>query len=101
MKALKIGMNTIRLIEIDSSSVKTELRGLQETVGGFIETLRLPDGAVMIVDEEGLLKQYPRNDTASLIGRYPIYGIALVVGVDGDKFADVPEQYLDLLDLRE
>ena len=101
MKALKIGLNNISLIEIDSSSVKTELEGLQQAVGGYIETVRLPGDSVMIVDEEGLLKQYPRNDLASIISKNHIYGTALIVGIEGDALCDVPEEYLSLLSIGE
>ena len=94
MKALKIALNNISMIEIDSSSVDTELRGLQDAVGGWIETVHLDGDGVMIVDEEGMLKNYPRNEIASIISRNHIYGTALIVGVEGDKLVDVPKSYL-------
>lgn len=96
MRALKIGLNSITVIDVDN-----ELHALQHEVGGHIETVGLKDGGVMIVDEEGLLKQYPHNDTASYISGHHIYGTALIVGADGDEFDDVPERYLALLELGE
>ena len=55
----------------------------------------------MIVDEEGLLKGKPYNALASLIAGTGIHGTALIVGVDGDEFDDVPETYLPLLQCGE
>lgn len=88
MRALKLEMNSISIVDVDN-----ELRALQKAVGGHIETVGLKDGGVMIVDEEGMLKQYPHNDLASYISGKHIYGTALIVGVDGEEFDDVPEQY--------
>ena len=99
MKALKIALNNISMIEIDSSSIDTELRGLQDAVGGWIETVHLDGEGVMIVDEEGMLKNYPRNEIASIISRNHIYGVALIVGVEGDKLVDVPKSYLHWMKL--
>ena len=95
MRALKLELNRISVVDIDSTSVETELRELQKAVGGHIETVNLKDGGAMIVDEEGMLKQYPHNDLASYISNTHIYGTALIVGSDdsSDEFDDVPEQY--------
>ena len=90
IRALEISLNSIRVIDVPN-----ELHALQQAVGGHIETVGLKDGGVMIVDEEGLLKQYPHNDMASYISGLHIYGTALIVGADGDEFDDVPQQYID------
>jgi hypothetical protein len=97
MRALKIELNRISVIDIDGADVHAELLALQHEVGGYIETVPLHDGAVMIVDEDGLLKQYSHNGIASLISKRHIFGTALIVGTDGDDFEDVPEQYLEWL----
>lgn len=96
LRAMKLELNSIEIIDIEN-----DLHALQQAVGGHIETVTLKDGGIMIVDEEGLLKQYPRNDLASIISGHHIYGTALIVGADGDEFDDVPEQYLPLLKLGE
>ena len=101
MRAMKLELNSISVIDLDSSSVNAELKAMQQAVGGHIETVRLKDGGIMIVDEEGLLKQYPRNDLASIICGHHVYGTALIVGVDGEEFDDVPQQYLPLLGLEK
>ena len=90
IRALEISLNNIRVIGIEN-----ELHALQQAVGGHIETVGLNDGGIMIVDEEGMLKQYPHNDMASYITGLHIYGTALIVGADGDEFDDVPQQYID------
>lgn len=88
IRAMKLDLNSISIIDVDN-----DLKALQEAVGGRIETVGLKNGGVMIVDEEGMLKQYPHNDLASYISEKHIYGTALIVGVDGEEFDDVPDQY--------
>ncbi|MDP2663447.1 MAG: DUF3846 domain-containing protein [Dehalococcoidia bacterium] len=54
------------------------LQELQEAVGGYIEVLRLKDGYLMVINEEGRLQDLPFNPGASLIcqvaGLYPYLG---------------------------
>ena len=96
MKAIVIKGTIVRLDEI-----KNDLRALQYAVDGYIETVGLKDGAVMIVDEEGMLKGKAYNTLASLIAGTGIHGTALIVGTDGDEFDDVTESYLSLLSCGE
>ena len=91
MKALKID-HVAQLIDIDN-----ELKALQEAVGGYIETIGLQGGAVMIVDEEGRLKHKSANPLASLIAGIDIVGVALITGVDEDEFDDVPAVYAECI----
>ena len=87
MKALKVEGRSITEIDIPNT-----LEALQAAVDGYIETLQLvPDQAVMIVNEEGLLKDLEVNTFASAIAGTMIVGTALVCGVDGDEFTDIPE----------
>ncbi len=86
MKALKIEGCTVVAIEIENT-----LEALQAAVDGYIEAVTLvPGAAVMIVNEEGLLRNMPYNAFATLISARNIVGPALIVGVDGDEFTDVP-----------
>lgn len=101
MRAMRLDLNRISLIDINSETIETELRAMQQAVGGYIETVHLKDGGVMLVDEEGMLKQYPRNDLASILSGHHIYGTALIVGQSGDRLTDVPEKYLALLEIGE
>lgn len=96
MRVMKIELDSINIVDIEN-----ELHTLQQAVGGYIEKVKLRDGGLMIVDEEGLLKRYHRNDNASAVAGRPIFGTALIVGVDGEEFVDVPEQYISLLRLGE
>jgi len=41
------------------------LKSMQDMVGGYIEFIYLPTGQMLIVDEEGRLKNYPLNKQAS------------------------------------
>lgn len=95
MKALKI-TGIVQPVEIAN-----DLRALQHAVDGYIETIGLRDGGVMIVDEEGMLKGKPQNSLAGLVAGTMIYGTALIVGTDEDEFDDVPENYMELLRLND
>jgi len=87
MKAIKFEGRRVEEIEIDNT-----LEALQAAVDGYIETLQIvPDQAVMIVNEEGLLKGLAVNPFASAIAGTMIVGNAIVVGVDGEEFCDIPE----------
>lgn len=87
MKALKLEGRTHEVIEIENT-----LEALQKAVGGYIETVRLRvDNAVMIVNEEGLLLGLPYNVTASGFAGQPIVGTAIIVGVNGEEFTDIPD----------
>ena len=99
MKALKIENRKVTLIDIDNSTPDDELHALQTAVGGYIETVTLAEDAVMIVDEEGLLKCLNQNALASLVARRQIVGTAVIVGLDvnadGERvFCDCPERYV-------
>ena len=62
MRAMRIQPNSqIDIIDIDGSSVEDELHALQDAVGGYIETIRMKDGGIMIVDEEGVLSKRRRT----------------------------------------
>lgn len=86
MKAIKI--ERYRVTEVD---IENTLEALQHSVDGYIETVTLiPGKAVMIVNEEGLLRGMTPNPAASMIAGTKIVGPALIVGVDGDEFTDIP-----------
>ena len=87
MKALRLEDRSIITADIENT-----LEALQSVVDGYIEAVTLvPGRAVMIVNEEGLLRGMPHNITASLAAGTQIVGPAIVVGVDGEDFTDVPE----------
>ena len=87
MKALKLENTGIAEVSIENT-----LEALQAAVDGYIETVRLvPGRAVMIVNEEGLLRGMTPNPIASAVANTQIVGPAVVVGVDGEDFTDIPE----------
>lgn len=58
------------------------LEELQDYVGGIIELVWLKDGRLMVVDEEGALKENYFNDKASRLAGCLIFGNALVINKD-------------------
>lgn len=69
---------------------------LQQLVDGPIEVHTLTDGLVMIVNEEGKLKNLePNFYVASL--KDTILGTAIFCGEDGEDFADINEHDLVVL----
>lgn len=88
MKAIRIERSGVSEINVENT-----LEALQAQVNGYIETVPLiPRLAVMIVNEEGRLHQMPPNILASAIAGVKIMGPAIVVGVGGDEFTDVPAE---------
>ena len=65
-----------------------ELAEMQEIVGGYIEVIRLNDGRIIIVNEEGLLHGLPVNIEATNILRRDHSTTQYIVGnaivCDGD-----------------
>lgn len=100
MKAILIKGTLCEWVEIEN-----RLEALQYAVGGYIETVPLGHGGVMIVDEEGRLKGLARNQIASLAAGIVVYGDAYIVGVEGNpyggRYTDVPDRFHDLLELND
>lgn len=67
--------------------IGNSLEQLQAVIGGYIEAVTIAEDAVIICDEEGLLKGLPYN--CNVCG-HDLVGTILVLGVDGDEFCDVP-----------
>lgn len=71
------------------TNISTTLENLQKTVEGPIEVVRLVDGNVLIVNEEGKLRQLQRN---FIMGKIPfhdvIVGTVIVLGARGEEFSD-------------
>ena len=62
------------------------LDALQELVGGYIETVNLPGGIVMIVNEEGRILRLPINFHLNCD---LIRGTAVFVSVNGEDFCSL------------
>ena len=70
--------------------IPNELKVMQQLVGGYIETLRISDNGILVMNEEGKLLGLEPNFYLGAIGD-TIVGPVLVVGENGDEFADLPE----------
>ena len=99
MQAIKIHTDgTIERVTIIGETIKKQNDSIHKHLGGYFDIVRMGPDAVMLVDDEGLLKQLPLNPAANLISGYPspLVGTALIVGTqpgpDGDEFCDVPER---------
>lgn len=92
------------------------LHGLQKIVGGYIETIRpvlLPDPVIMIVNEEGLIRDMHVNHVASLLSGTHIFGdVALmhigirdgepdIVGIPGADVAKLLHRIKKILEMEE
>jgi hypothetical protein len=55
------------------------LEEVQSFVGGIVEVVRLPGGAQLLVNEEGLIYGLPLNKEATQIAGQSIVGNALVL----------------------
>lgn len=67
--------------------ITNSLSALQKAVGGYIETITLPNGVVIICDEEGRLKGLPFNFRTMICD---FVGPVVICGSKGCEFADLP-----------
>lgn len=88
------------VVEIDQREGADVLAQLQKQVGGLIESVPLDNGAVMYVNEEGLIRGYFPNRWASNyanqrseFGKYYLVGEVFIIG-DYDE-DDEDELYTD------
>ena len=75
--------------------ISDSLENLQKSVGGYIETVTLDNGLVLICNEEGKIRDMPYNFTLRrILGiipiHNPIFGTVIACGASGDEFADIP-----------
>ena len=74
--------------------IENTLSVLQQIVGGYIETVRISDNGILIMNEEGKLLGLEPNFYLGAIGD-TIVGPVLIVGENGDEFADLPADEAD------
>ena len=75
----------------EEATIPNTLKALQEAVGGYIETVTLDNGLVLICNEEGNLLGLPHNLKVGIPPfHHTIVGDIVVVGVDGEEFCDCP-----------
>ena len=70
--------------------IENTLSVLQQIVGGYIETVRISDKGILIMNEEGKLLGLEPNFYLGAIGD-TIGGPVLVVGEDGEDFVSLPD----------
>ena len=74
--------------------IPNTLEELQATVGGYIETVTFSTDCCVICNEEGRLLGLPFN-CVFLGTRF--FGPILIVGIDGEDFADLPPELAGLI----
>lgn len=79
--------------EIQRVVIKNELKSLQETVGGHIETLTFAVGVVLICNREGKLLKLESNTHF-----YTINGDFLLIGRNGEEFGNLTEKQMEQLE---
>lgn len=68
-------------------AIPNTLECLQDLVGGYIETIHIAPGLLLICNEEGKLHQLPINFSTP----HDIFcGTVVICGEDGEEFDDVP-----------
>lgn len=72
----------------EEREIPNELKDLQNLVGGYIETVRVADSAVLIMNEEGKLRGLEPNFILGAIGDI-IVGPVVIVGTDGEDFCSL------------
>ena len=77
-------------------NISPNLKNLQKTVGGYIETVRIATDACFICNEEGRILNLPFNFRFSNID---FVGTIIFAGVNGEKFSDVPITFLKAKEL--
>lgn len=75
-----------------STHIENSLKNLQNTVGGYIETVTLGDDWTIICNEEGRIKGLPYNCTVCGVS---FVGTIVFAGVKGDEFEDIPISFKD------
>ena len=59
---------------------RTDLKALQDAVGGLIEIIGTNDGRLLVLDELGKLKNKPINEAATALARGVIADTDYIVG---------------------
>ena len=54
---------------IDDEKNTPTLKEAQDFVGGYVECITFPNGDLLIINEEGKLRNLPLNPEASMLGR--------------------------------
>lgn len=74
--------------------IPNTLEALQEAVGGYIETVTVAEDLCLICNEDGRLLRLEPNCT--ILG-VDFVGPVLAVGVRGDDFTGISDEYIPLI----
>jgi hypothetical protein len=82
----------VKLGDVQEMKIEDRLENYQHLVGGYIETVAMPDlyehGIIMIVNEEGLLRQFDVNEN---LCPFFYVGQAILVTFKGEDIAGLDE----------
>ena len=70
---------------IDDKNDEPTLEDAQAFVKGWVEPVGLPNGDLLLINEEGVMRGFPVNDIASVVARQRIQGDAMVIKKDALK----------------
>lgn len=73
--------------------IEHTLEAMQKAVGGYIEVVSLDDSNVIILNEEGKLMGLEGNRA---LGGDILVGSFLIAGTDGENFASLPRESMEL-----
>lgn len=81
-------------------TIPHSLDDMYKVVGGWIETVRISEDILLIIDEEGLLKEKPLNFTIAVvegikvIQGHHIVGNCFFVAYEGEEFTSLNEEQI-------
>ena len=81
--------------------ISTRLENLQNTVGGYIETVTVIKGVILICNEEGKLRDLEPN---MWLNGDLIRGTIIICGQNGEDISDIPitlQQWRNIVDRQE
>ena len=70
---------------IEDKNDEPTLEDAQAFVEGWVEPVGLPNGDLLLINEESVMRGLPVNEIASVIARQPILGNAMVIKKDALK----------------
>lgn len=81
--------------------ISARLENLQNTVGGYIETITVIKGVILICNEEGKLRDLEPN---MWLNGDLIRGTIIICGQNGEDISDIPitlQQWRNIVDRQE
>jgi len=88
-----------------TTTILNDLASMQKLVSGYIEAVTLPNGLILICNEEGLIRDLPPNRNMNafrlkIVGNFRIAGDFFVCTADrAGEFQSVPDALIpDLID---